>query len=415
MKHVGIIGGGIVGLCSAWYLQRSGHRVTVIDQGDIRDGCSFGNAGMIVPSHFVPLAAPGMISKGIRWMFRSSSPFYVRPTISADLLRWGWLFYRNATNSKIQEAAPHLLGLSLFSKQCYQQLAPELQFVLNERGLMMLYQTKATGDEELEIVEMAHKLGVEAKVLTASEVQTMEPHVKVTALGGIYFPDDAHLTPPVVMKALMENVVAHGGILLTNETVIGFDIAHRSIRSVNTDRDNHAFDEVVLAAGSWSMDLSRKLGLNIPVQAGKGYSFTLNNVESNITTPTIFLEDRVAVTPMVTSLRFGGTMEIGGINHNIDMNRVRGIVDAIPKYYPEMKVAMPLKKDVWCGLRPCSPDGLPYIGRPRSLENLIVATGHGMMGVALAPGTARIVADIIDGANLQIEVAAFAPDRFHRA
>jgi D-amino-acid dehydrogenase len=148
------------------------------------------------------------------------------------------------------------------------------------------------------------------------------------------------------------------------------------------------------------------------MQAGKGYSFTLQNVEKNIRIPSIFLESRVAVTPMGTTLRFGGTMEITGVDHSISMNRVRGIVDSIPHYYPDMKVSMPKREEIWHGLRPCSPDGMPYIGRSKSLSNLIFATGHSMMGLSLGPGTGKLVAEIVAGQKTSVPISAFAPDRF---
>jgi D-amino-acid dehydrogenase len=169
---------------------------------------------------------------------------------------------------------------------------------------------------------------------------------------------------------------------------------------------------VILASGSWSGKLADKLKLTLPMQAGKGYSFTLSNVEKNIRIPTIFLEARVAVTPMGNSLRFGGTMEITGLDHSISMNRVKGIVDSISKYYPDMKVGMPPKADVWHGLRPCSPDGLPYLGRSQKLTNLILATGHAMLGVSLGPGSGKIVADLVNDHQPGLNIQPFHPERF---
>lgn len=412
MKHVVIIGGGAIGMCSAYYLRRDGHKVTIIDQGDMMSGCSYGNAGMIVPSHFIPLAAPGMISKGVRWMFRSTSPFYVRPSISRALLRWGWLFYRSSTHEKVEAAAPALRDLSLLSKQCYASFANDLGIDVQERGLLMLYRRKETGEEELETVEMAHRLGMKAKAMTSEEVQALEPNVRVRALGGIFFPGDSHVTPSALMSILRANLIQNQVHIVTGQPVVGFDARRRAVKSVFTDTGKYTCDEVVLAAGAWSPGVASKLGLTLPMQAGKGYSFTLRNVDKNVMTPTIFLDDRVAVTPMGPDLRFGGTMEIGGINEVISMKRVKGIFDSIPRYYPEMRVTMPAKQDVWSGLRPCSPDGLPFIGRIKSVDNLIIATGHGMMGISLAPATGKLVADLTDVRPPSVNISAFRPDRF---
>ncbi|MCE7862570.1 MAG: FAD-dependent oxidoreductase [Bacteroidetes bacterium CHB5] len=409
-----IIGGGIIGLSSAYYLNKAGYDVTVIDKGDLSDGCSHGNAGMIVPSHIIPLAAPGMISKGIRWMFDSTSPFYVRPRVNFDLLKWGWTFYRHANKAHVVKSIPALKELSLYSKACYQQLAKDLPFDFGyaERGLLMLYQTPETEHEEAETAAIANDHGIKAQILSAEEVQSLEPDVRVTVRGGIYFPGDAHLTPQQFMQQLIPYLKERGVSFVTNSTVNDFPLQGGKIVSVNTDQGEQTFDEIILATGSWSGGVAAKLGITVPMQAGKGYSFLVNDVEKNIRIPSIFLEARVAVTPMGKNIRFGGTMEITGVDHRISMNRVKGIVDAIPKYYPDLKVAMPEVKNVWHGLRPCSPDGLPYIGRSKKIQNLTFATGHAMMGLGLGPGTGKLVADIVTGNSPEVQHFMFDPERF---
>ncbi len=412
---IGIIGGGIIGLSSAYYLTKAGHQVTIIEQSDLKDGCSFGNAGMIVPSHLIPLAAPGMISKGIRWMFNSTSPFYVKPRLSGDLIKWGYHFYKNSTKEHVEKAAPALKEISLLSKAMYQQLAKELPFDFgyHERGLLMLYQTKETEHEEKETATLANKHGIEAHVISAEEVQKLEPDVRVKARGGVYFPGDAHITPQSLVNQLMTFLKEKHVIFQTNTTVQDFVIESGKIKTIQTDQGDFSFDDVVIATGSWSGLLVAKLDLSLPMQAGKGYSFTIPNMIKNVRVPSIFLEARVAVTPMMgNSLRFGGTMEITGVDHSISMNRVKGIVDSIPRYYPEMKVAMPRTEEIWHGLRPCSPDGLPYIGRSKKITNLVLATGHSMMGLSLGPGTGKLVSELINQEKTSIGIAAFTPERF---
>lgn len=414
MASVGIIGGGIVGLCSAYYLRKAGHQVTILEQSDLSDGCSFGNAGMIVPSHFIPLAAPGMISKGIRWMFDSTSPFYVRPRLSGELIKWGYQFYKHATKEHVDRSMPSLKELSLFSKSMYQQLSKELPFSFDyhERGLLMLYQNKETAHEEGETAAIANRIGIEAHVLSASEVQKLEPDVKVSVLGGVYFPGDAHLTPRLLVSNLIDLLRKDGVDIVDKTEVTDFVVENGRINQVKCGAKEFAFDEVVVATGSWSSMVARKLHLTLPMQAGKGYSFTLSNVEKNVRIPSIFLEARVAVTPMGSNLRFGGTMEIAGVDHSINMKRVQGIVQSIPKYYPEMKVEMPARETVWHGLRPCSPDGMPFIGRSSKIKNLVVATGHSMMGLSLGPGTGKIVSELVSNERTSVELLAFKPERF---
>jgi D-amino-acid dehydrogenase len=412
--RVGIIGGGIIGLSSAYYLSKAGHQVTIIEQSEMKDGCSFGNAGMIVPSHLIPLAAPGMISKGIRWMFNSSSPFYVKPRLSGDLIKWGYHFYKSATKEHVARSAPALKEISLLSKSMFKLLSTELPFNFGyyERGLLMLYQTKETEHEEMETAALANSHGIEAHIISAEEVQKLEPDVQVKVRGGVYFPGDAHVTPQLFVNQLKTYLKEKGVVVKDNTEVIDFVIEAGKIETVKTANEELTFDEVVLATGSWSVLVAAKLNLSLPMQAGKGYSFTLENVKKNTRIPSIFLEARVAVTPMGDTLRFGGTMEITGIDHSISMNRVKGIVDSIPHYYPEMKVEMPKKEEVWYGLRPCSPDGLPYIGRSKKIKNLVIATGHSMMGLSLGPGTGLLVKEIVGQEKATMVIDRFDPGRF---
>lgn len=412
--RIGIIGGGVIGLSSAYFLNKAGHQVTVIEQSDLKDGCSFGNAGMIVPSHIIPLAAPGMIAKGIRWMFNSSSPFYVKPRLNGNLIKWGYHFYKSSTREHVAKSAPALKEISLLSKAMYQQLSKELPFDFGylERGLLMLYQTRETEHEEGETAALANKHGIEARILSAQQVQDLEPEVRVNVRGGVYFPGDAHITPRAYVNQLITHLKSHGVSINSGTTVNDFQVENNKIKAIITDKGDFEFDEVIIATGSWSGIITSKLGISLPMQAGKGYSFTLHDIEKNIRVPSIFLEARVAVTPMGNTLRFGGTMEITGVDHRISMNRVKGIVDAIPKYYPEMKVTIPKQSEIWHGLRPCSPDGLPYIGRSKKITNLVLATGHSMMGLSLGPGTGKLVSEIISREKTSIDIALFEPERF---
>jgi D-amino-acid dehydrogenase len=414
MKNVAIIGGGIIGLNAAYYLRQAGHNVTIFDQGDLSDNCSSGNAGMIVPSHIIPLAAPGMISKGIRWMFNAQSPFYVKPRLNGKLIKWGWQFYKHATNEHVARAIPALKDISLLSKVMYQQMVKDnpFDFDYQERGLIMLYQNKETEHEEAETAHIANKNGIEAHILSANDVQKLEPDVKVTVRGGVYFPGDAHLTPQLLVKNLIAYLKRNNVTFHTHTPITDFSLNGTAIKSLHTEQEDKTFDEYIVATGAWSGIFSSTLGLDLPLQGGKGYSFTLDNVAKNIRIPSILLEGRVAVTPMGKSLRFGGTMEINGIDRSINMNRVKGIVNTIPAYYPEMNVAMPQQEAIWRGLRPCSPDGLPYIGRSTRYKNLIIATGHSMMGLSLAPGTGKLVTSLVNEETTDISLAAFNPERY---
>jgi len=310
---------------------------------------------------------------------------------------------------------PALSALSLYSKKQYQEWATTLPFDFgyHERGLLMLYHDAHVEKEEQETADLAAKVGIEAKVLSLPEIQAMEPDVRVSARGGVYYTGDAHLTPGLLMKNLLQHLREIGVSIESNTHVHSFQGEGRSVKSVRTTRGVFTADQWVVAGGSWSGWLASAMGLNLPMQAGKGYSFTVKNVANNTRIPTIFLEARVAVTPMGPNLRFGGTMEISGINHTINMKRVRGIVNSISKYYPDMSVEVPPAQEVWHGLRPCSPDGLPYIGRTNRHDNVILATGHAMMGLSLGPGTGRLVSDLVAGKSPEVNLRPFDPNRFN--
>lgn len=414
IMHVGIVGGGIVGLCSAYYLHKAGHRVTLFDQASIADGCSLGNAGMIVPSHIIPLAQPGMITKGLRWMLKSTSPFYVKPRLNAELMRWGWLFYRHSTPDHVRRSIPVLRDLSLLSKTLYQDLAAngDLTFEWQERGLLMLYKTAAAEHEMTEEADLANRAGIDARVLSGQQVQDQEPDTRVDVRGGIFYPGDAHLNPGELIRSLVDYLRREGVTILEEHTITGFGKAESRITSVQTAHGSYQVDAAVVAGGAWSSAIARQLGLTLSMQGGKGYSFMLRNLTNNVRVPAIMLEARATATPMGTDLRFAGTLEVAGTDMTVNMNRVRGIVQSINQYYPDVSVEMPVVDKVWRGLRPCSPDGLPYIGPTERFENVVLATGHGMMGLSLGPATGKLVSELIDGSARSMAVTAFSPDRF---
>ncbi len=414
MSKITIVGGGVSGLFSAYYLKQAGYKVVIIEQGNLSDGCSFGNAGMIVPSHIVPLAQPGMIAKGLRWMLKSTSPFYVKPRLSWELMRWGMLFWKHSTEEHVERSIPVLRDMSLLSKQLFQELAAtnELDFGWHERGLLMLYKNADTEHEMAEEASIANKAGIVAEVLDGRQVQDLEPEVKVDVRGGVFYPGDAHITPNLLIKNLVAYLKSKGVDFYENQEVTDFEKNGKKITAVVTRTGKFEVEELVIAAGAWSPVLSEKLGISLPLQGGKGYSFMLKNRANNIQVPAIMLEARATATPMGSDLRFAGTLEVAGTDLSINMNRVRGIVQGINNYYPEIEVELPEKEKVWSGLRPCSPDGIPYVGRVERFDNLTLATGHGMMGVSLGPATGKLVSEIVTHESTSLNMQPFAPLRF---
>jgi D-amino-acid dehydrogenase len=409
-----IVGGGIIGLCSAYYLQKSGWQVTVIERDDLTNNCSFGNAGYIVPSHITPLASPGIISKGIRWMFNSKSPFYIKPVLSRQLLNWGIIFMRHANKKNVEHGAPYLRDLSLLGSQLFDELAdqPGFDFALEHKGVMVYYKTEKAAEEEAHLAATARSLGLDAEVLSKEKVQSLEPETELDILGAVHYHCDAHLYPVKLMEQLVQNIRSNGGTIGTNCKVTGMEIVSGNIKKIETEKENYEADLFVVTGGSWLPGLCKMAGIHIPLMPGKGYSITKKNPEKRLNIPAILCEARVAITPMNGYMRYGGTMEIAPVNNNINLNRVRGIVESVTKYIPGIKLELPETKDIWYGFRPCSADGLPYIGFSRKIKNMIIAGGHSMMGLGLGPSTGKVVADLANGEPTTVKIDAFDPERF---
>lgn len=413
MKAV-IIGGGIMGLSSAYYLVKDGWDVTIIDRSDLADNCSYGNLGMIVPSHFVPLAAPGMVAQGIRWMFSNKSPFYVKPSLDLSLIKWGLNFMRSATQKHVDSSAKYLLDINLFSKSLYEQmtLSPEFNFHMEKKGIIMYYKTEKTGEEERHLAEKGRSMGIDVEALTPAQVQQLEPNIRLDIAGAVHYRCDAHLYPNALIQQLIKFLRNSGVHFSLNSEVKKIVKDHHVVKRVVTSAGEIAADIVVMAAGSWLPELAKMAGESVSLMPGKGYSFTLDQPEQKLNIPAILCEARVAITPMNGKMRYGGTMEIGKVNDQINLNRVKGIVESVPEYFPNVKLPMPDKKDIWYGFRPCTPDGLPYIGASQKTKNLFIAGGHAMSGISLGPATGRIIADLAGGRPPAVKIDAFNPGRF---
>ncbi|TDX01222.1 NAD(P)/FAD-dependent oxidoreductase [Dinghuibacter silviterrae] len=413
MKAV-VIGGGITGLCSAWYLRKAGWDVTVLDRSDLKDNCSYGNLGMIVPSHFVPLAAPGMVMQGIKWMFDSSSPFYIKPSLNPALVSWGWKFMRSATREHVERSGPYLRDLNVYSKQLYETLAqePGFDFALEKKGILMYFKTPRVAEEEIHLGIQARRMGLDVEALEPAAVQALEPGLDLDILGAVHYRCDAHLYPNRLMPQLIGALRGAGVTFELDAPVTGIERSGSRVAAVQTTRDRYTADKFVLTGGSWLPGLAAMAGVSIPLMPGKGYSFTLDNPITLLNIPAILCEARVAITPMAGKMRYGGTMEIDKVNDKIRMNRVEAIVSSVSTYFPGIRLEVPSEKDVWYGFRPCSPDGLPYIGPAKGTDNLLVAGGHSMMGLSLGPATGKVIADMAEGRMPEVAVDAFRADRF---
>jgi D-amino-acid dehydrogenase len=416
MSKVVIIGGGIIGLSSALYLRKSGWEVTVIDKGDFSDNCSYGNAGYICPSHFIPLATPGIVKLGFKWMWNSKSPFYVQPRFDMNLISWGMKFMRSATPQKVEAAAEPLRDIAILSKKEYEEWTriPGLKFGYEHKGLIEVFQTEAAAEHAHHTVEKAQRLGLtDTVMLSKQELDKLEPHTSINAIGALFFQCDAHCYPNKLMSQLLSYLPTAGVELVRNAEVTGFETSGNKVNKVIAGGKAFTADEVVMATGSWGRETAKMLDLDIPLMPGRGYSVTLEDSPYKINYPSILVEGRVAMTPMDgNKIRFGGTMEITSHKTPPRMNRVQGILDAVKRFYPEFDVPLPPKEKIWYGYRPCSADGLPYIGRVKKLSNLTVATGHSMLGLSLGAGTGKLVSELVNRVPTSMELRPFEVERF---
>ena len=274
----------------------------------------------------------------------------------------------------------------------------------------MLCQTEKMLEEELEVAKYAVELGLAAKEVSRLEIQQMEPDVNINAIGAAYFECDHHSTPQEFMTELKAYLTNTGVNIYANEKVLDIVLKNHGVESIITS--NRAFkpDEIVMAAGSWSALLAKKLGVKLLLQAGKGYRINTER-ETGIKIPAILAEAKAAVTPMNGFTRFAGTMEIAGINHDINKVRVEAIAKAATQYYPDVKLTVEEIGDAACGLRPVTPDGLPYIGKSKKCNNLTIAAGHAMMGWSMSTATGKLVSEIISTKKPSLNLEFINPDR----
>lgn len=427
----------MIGLCSAYYLAERGCSVTVIERdaicnfrGDAArdlskdDGCSCGNAGLVVPSHSIPLPSPGVVSQALRWMLDPESPFYIKPRFDLDLAMWLWQFARAANQRAVRAAIPILRDLQRASRQLFAALAsvPDLEFGYSQRGLVSLFRTAGYFTQAAEEARMLRRYGLASEVLNADAIAEAVPAVGDNIIGGVRHMEDAHLNPAAFVAGLAARVEALGVELRTSTEVQGFEIAdHAStgsgrsrVRRVRTNKDDLAPAQIVLAAGVWAPQVAAELGVNLPIQAAKGYSITRRRPENYPDLPLYLGETRVVVTPMGTHLRLAGTLELAGLDRSINQRRVDAVRRAGRTYLPGMGdwEADASAEQVWAGLRPCSPDGLPLVGRVSRYENLVVAGGHSTLGLSLGPITGQLVAELVAGETPAFDLAPLSPDRF---
>jgi D-amino-acid dehydrogenase len=408
-----VIGAGVIGCACAYYLSRSGVSVTVLDKGAVGHGSSYGNAGWIVPSHGMPLPTPGALRQSLRWLLDRDSPLYIQPRLSWDLASWLLRFLSFSTQRHLRYAAPVLVEMANRSLDLFQDFVSEhgaepIHF--RQRGLVYVAKTRKGLDHALEEMKLAGDLGVPCREVSADEVLSMQPALKTPLVGGAYYEKEAQAEPLKLVETLARVAEQQGARVLPRTEVFSINTGGGKIRSLRTTRGDFEAEHYVLAAGSWTPLLGRRLGLSIPIQAGKGYSLVIPSISPEPTMPMNFVERRVGLTPRNGTMRLAGTMELAGLNESITERRVDTIIRGAREF---VDLPDPLNViETWRGLRPCTPDGIAMIGRPQGWSNLILAAGHAMLGLTMSMATGELVTDLCQGSTTKLHHKPYDPSRF---
>ena len=409
-----IIGGGVIGCACAYELSKRGASVIVVERGRVGYGCSYGNGGWIVPSHALPLPLPGALGKAARWMLDSTSPLYIKPRPSLELARWLLEFLSHANEKHLRYAAPILVRLATRSLERFEEFVAEHGAAsIGYRQLGLIYACNSEKGLEGALREMTliRSLGVPARELSAAEVREMQPALSGPLTGGVFYEKEAQAEPLRAVETMARLARQQGVTIREHDEVFDMAASEGEITSLNTTQGRILAGQYVLAAGSWTPLLARKLGIRVPIEAGKGYALIVGGFSPAVRLPTALVERKVGVTPRANgTVRLAGTMELAGLNESINTRRVEAIVRGARAFF-QMPDSLTVH-ETWRGLRPCTPDGLPIIGRPEGWKNLVIASGHAMLGLTLSTGTAEMVAELIAGATPRIDPEPFRPSRF---
>jgi D-amino-acid dehydrogenase len=406
-----ILGGGVIGLCSALLLLRAGRQVTVLEKGAVGRGSSHGNCGTITPSH-LPLHRPGMVGLALRWMLRKDAPFYVRPRLDTELLSWMLNFAARCNQRDFMRTARVKTELLQRSRELLGALVRDEKLDCEFSDSGMLYVWRAARGFEQALAECAtlQELGIPVERLDGAAVQAKEPALQPGMAGGHWHPGDARLRPDRYMAELARAVRAAGGRIEEQTAVQGFRIDGGRVAGVRTAQAEFQAGTVVFALGAWSPQLGTQLGLKLPIQPGKGYSITYTRPRRAPSVPLVLKDRSVCVTTWDSGYRLGSTMEFSGYDTSLNPVRLQALRRGAAEYLEEPEG--PREEEQWYGWRPMTYDDLPIIGRAPRLQNLWLATGHGMLGVSLSAVTAQLLMELLTGRAPSLDPAPYDPARF---
>ena len=404
---------GVIGACSAYYLRRAGYDVTMVDQGTFGQACSHGNCGLISPSHALPLAMPGAIAQTLPMMFRQDAPLRVAPRLDPGLWLWLMRFALRCKEAPMLVSAAGRHALLQSSLQCYRQLLAEEQIDCEwqDRGAYFVYQTPEGMDGYAKTDRWLQQFGLGAQRVEAQDLARREPAlIPGSASGAWYYEIDAHLRPDKLMRGLRATLQRLGVTFHENTPVTGVAREGREARAVQTPGGEIAADQFLLATGALTPKLNKLIGASVPIQPGKGYSLTTPRPDICPTTPMVFQEHKIVVTPFESGYRTGSTMEFTGYDTSINPARLDALKAGAALYLRE-----PGRGQVgqeWYGWRPMTYDGKPIIDTAPAMRNVLVAAGHNMLGLSMGAATGRLVSEMIAGDEPHLDPSHYAIDRF---
>jgi D-amino-acid dehydrogenase len=410
-----VVGGGIVGLFCAYYLRRSGASVAVLERDEVggAQASSYGNTGFVGTTGAMPLAEPGVLSQGLRWLLKPDSPFYIKPRWDSELAAWLLHFRRACTMERAMAGFGALLemkkkSLEIFREvAAYEKVAPFFQ----AHGKLSVFNTQQAFDKACEAAQQSLAAGVPLRILSPDEMRRhYEPDAPFKICGAIFNQEDAHLSSPAFVVGFADVLKGMGVNIHPHARVIDFETAGQTVTLVKTTQGDFKPREIVIAAGTWSAECARKLNIRLMLQPAKGYSVTVKAPRNGPRLPVLLAEGRVALTPLGDRLRFGGTLQLVGMDRTVSSRRIDGIRRTVQAYLPDLEETE--VTEVWSGFRPCTPDGVPYVGRAETYRNVLLACGHGHIGMGLAPISGKLISQIVAGEAPDMEMTPFRIDRF---
>lgn len=412
-RRVVVVGAGVIGAACAHYLADAGWSVTIIDRDRFGAACSHGNCGFVCPSHVLPLAAPGAIGEALAAMLRRNSPLAIRPRLDWSLWSWLLAFARRCNRRDMLAAGRAMQPLLTESLREYRRLmeSGELEAQWRERGLLFVYQSHREWEAYAKTDQLLRESFQEpAERLDGEAVVEFEPALRSGLAGGWYYREDAHLQPDALMASWRRSLERRGVVVKEHCEFIAVRTESGRATAIETSLGDLEADAFVVAAGALTRRLSAALGCRLPIEAGKGYSLTMPRPEVCPQTPLIFPETRVAVTPFPSSFRLGSTMEFAGFDESLSERRLQLLRDGAAPFLRELPDSADAER--WYGWRPMTPDGLPIIDRSPLCANVLLAVGHNMLGVSMAPATGRLVREMLDEQPPSIDPRPYSARRF---